>query len=122
MPHCILEYSSNVIDQPDMNQLLHRMHNVLMEAGTFRMADFKSRVIRHDVYFIGDGANNQAFVSLDLQVMAGKSDEQKVKLSKALVDVLQEAFAKTLKELRASISVQVSDVHKASYSKIQSPE
>lgn len=43
MPHCILEYSANVVDRPDVTRLLKEIHDALMATGLFTLTDIKWR-------------------------------------------------------------------------------
>ena len=69
MPHCILEASDNLLDQPDWTALLLDINRTLAATGLFQSADIKSRFLRHEVFAIGDGAPDQAFVTLNLQIL-----------------------------------------------------
>lgn len=115
MPHCILEYSSNVIDEPDWTRLLLDVHEALMSTGLFVRSDIKSRIVEHQRYVIGDGSQNRAFVSLNVQMLSGRPDETKRQVAEAALDLLSRAFAKTLSQLKCSISVQITDIHRPSY-------
>lgn len=115
MPHCILEASDNLLDQPDWRGLLQDINTTLVATGLFSAADIKSRFIRHEVFVIGDGTPNQAFVTLNVQILSGRSDEVKAQLSEALLPLLTGAFPRTLAERTCSLTVQISDLHRPSY-------
>jgi 5-carboxymethyl-2-hydroxymuconate isomerase len=115
MPHCILEYSNNIIDEPNWAELLKVLHEALMGTGLFVLADIKSRVIKHDIYFVGGGNADHAFVTLDVQILSGRSDETKSEISQAIQPILAQAFRQTFAQMRCSITVQVSDIHQPSY-------
>lgn len=120
MPHCILEASDNLLDEPDWPGLLADLHRTLVATGLFAEADIKSRVIRHATFRVADGAPDRAFVTLDVQVMEGRSDDVKASLSEALMPVLQRAFPRSAEGMRLNITVQISDLHRASYRRHQS--
>jgi len=115
MPHCILEYSANVVDQPDMTRLLVDIHDAIMATGLFTLADIKSRAIRHEQYVIGDGDTERAFVTLNVQILEGRSDEVKAQISEAALEVLKRAFPESLRQRKCSLTVQVSEIHRPSY-------
>jgi len=120
VPHCILEYSCNVADQVDPRQVLLDLHEVLAATGEFNRADIKGRAIEHQVFVVGDGAQDRAFVSLNLAILDGRSDELKTRISEQAAEILKRAFARTLAERRCSLTVQVSEMHRPSYQKIVS--
>jgi 5-carboxymethyl-2-hydroxymuconate isomerase len=121
VPHCLLEHSANLLDAPDWTGLLREVNRTLADTGLFTAADIKSRVIRHETFVIGDGAPDQAFVTLNLQILGGRPDEVKAGLSEALLAVLKPAFPLTAGKMRLSLTVQISDLHRPSYRRQTSP-
>lgn len=115
MPHCILEVSDNLLDAPDWGALLADLHRALAATGRVSEADIKSRVIRHGLFRVADGAPDRAFVTLDVQVLQGHDDAAKAAFSDALLPVLLGAFPRTAAGMRLNVSVQVSDLHRPSY-------
>lgn len=115
MPHCILEASDNLLDQPDWAGLLREINGTLVATGFFVESDIKSRLIQHGLFAIGDGAADQAFVTLNVQVLGGRTDEVKAQLSEALLQVLTRAFPRTFAQMKASLTVQITDIHRPSY-------
>ncbi|WP_306591336.1 5-carboxymethyl-2-hydroxymuconate Delta-isomerase [Geothrix sp. 21YS21S-4] len=115
MPHCILEASDNLLDQPDWGALLREIHRTLAATGLFQEADIKSRVIRPEAFRVADGAPDRAFVALNLQILAGRPDEVKSRVSDALMGVLAGAFPLSSAGMRLNLTVQISDLHAPSY-------
>ncbi len=120
MPHCILEYSNNIVDEPDFRGLLLEVHEALASTGLFKQADIKSRVIRHQRFVVGDGAPDRAFVTMNVCILSGRDDAVKAQLSGAVLRVLEGHFPRTFAEKRCSITVQVTDIHRDSYGKMVS--
>ncbi|MCP3924099.1 MAG: 5-carboxymethyl-2-hydroxymuconate Delta-isomerase [Desulfobacterales bacterium] len=117
MPHCILEYTDNIKDKPSWNQVFKELHKILVDTGEWIESDIKSRAIKHSEFYIGDGNPNQAFVTLNLQILNGRSDELKESVSKDALEILCNHFKSTIKSLQTSITVQISDIHTPSYSR-----
>jgi 5-carboxymethyl-2-hydroxymuconate isomerase len=88
---------------------------VIMNTGLFVLSDIKSRVIKHEQYLVGDGLDNQAFVTLNVQILTGRSDDVKSQISQAALAILAEAFPKTFAQMKCSITVQISDIDPPSY-------
>ena len=118
MPHCIIEHSDNIIDTVAWDSIFKNLHKILVDTGEFIEADIKSRVIKHNNFYIGDGNPNQAFVTLNIQLLDGRSDQFKKDLAQTTLNFLCKYFTKTLNKLKTSISVQISNIHRNSYSKI----
>jgi len=115
MPHCILEASDNLLDTPDWGALLASLHAALVGTGLFKEADLKSRVILHRHFRVADGAPDRAFATLDVQILEGRDDATKARISEALMAVLAGAFPRTAAAMRLNLTVQVSELHRASY-------
>ncbi len=120
MPHCILEHSNNIVDQPDFHKLLVQVHEFLAGTGLFKQADIKSRVVCHDLFVVGSGASDNAFVSMNVCIFSGRDDATKAQISQGVLKVLEQHFPRTLVERRCSITVQITAMHRNSYAKLAS--
>ncbi len=89
----------------------------MVDTCEIREDDLKSRAIEHNNFYIGDGNPNQAFVTLNIQLLDGRSDELKKELAQSALKLFSLYFEKTLVELQTSITVQISDIHRKSYSR-----
>lgn len=123
MPHLILEYSNNIRDELDLPKLLLDVHRAIVDTGIFKLKFFKSRVIKHDIFFIGDGSVDQAFVHLAIHTVSDRTgdDTRKAMITKAAMDVLREAFPKTFNEFECDLSVRITEVVPASYARLLTP-
>ena len=119
MPHLVLEYSANLPDRPDFRKVLLDLHEALMASALFERKDIKSRAVRHDAFAVGDGAEDRAFVALSIAILDGRPDEVKAALSEAALDVLLRAYPKLVGGGRGAISVEVRDLHRASYQRVR---
>jgi 5-carboxymethyl-2-hydroxymuconate isomerase len=118
MPHCILEYSANVVDTPDVAGLLRELHQRLAATGQFKLEDLKSRAIRHEAFAVGDGDPNRAFIALEICIFGGRDSATKRRIAEPATELLRAAFPRTLQERQCSITVRVSDIDRDSYQRI----
>ena len=119
MPHLVLEYSANVLDEPDLRRVLLDLHEAVMAAGLFERKDIKSRAVRHDVFAVADGAEDRAFVALSIAILDGRPDDVKAALAEAALEVLVGSYPKLVAGGRGAISVEIRDLHRASYRRVQ---
>ena len=98
MPHCILEYSSNINGKVNLKKLLHDINTMLDGTGVFNLMDVKSRAIEHDHYVVGDGDTNRAFVALTINIFSGRPDDVKVNIAESALQLLKDAFNTTLQK------------------------
>jgi len=122
MPHCILEYSSNIDDTINLKKLLHDINAMLANTGVFNLLDIKSRAVQHDLYIVADGDPNRAFVALTINIFGGRPDDVKANIAESALQLLKDAFNATLQEKKCSITVQIGDIHRETYRKITSGE
>ena len=120
MPHCILEYSDNIVENPDKNEILGEINKRLAETKLFSLNDIKSRILVHHDFVIGDGDRQRAFVTINLSILSGRDDETKKKLSDLLLKLLEEYFAESFSELKLSLTVQISELDKNRYGCLKS--
>jgi 5-carboxymethyl-2-hydroxymuconate isomerase len=119
MPHLVLEYSANLPDHPDLRRVLLGLHDALAASGLFERKDIKSRAVRHDVFAVADGEEDRAFVALSIAILDGRSDDVKAALSEAALDVLVRSFPRLAEGGRGALSVEVRDLHRASYRRVR---
>lgn len=119
MPHCILEYSNNIKDGPTHLSLLKQIHKTLFATGLFDLQDIKSRVLVHDKYLVGDGTEEWSFVALTVEILSGRDEQTKEKIAKACLKILEEHFLQSMSTQKFSLTVQIREIDKPSYSKIK---
>ena len=117
MPHLVLECSSNLPDSPDTGRLFSTLHRTLAESGPFNLSDMKTRLVRHQAFFVAENAAN-GFVHLELAILAGRDAAVKRAASDALLKVLEEHFPKSRASGHVAFSVEVREMERGSYSKI----
>lgn len=119
MPHCVLEYSSNIIDKPDKKELLSGLNHTLEGKGLFSMNDIKSRIIVHNDFVVGDGDPARAFVALNVSILTGRDDETKKMISNNCMDFLKSYFPLSQEKLKLSITVRISEMNLDSYARFR---
>jgi 5-carboxymethyl-2-hydroxymuconate isomerase len=117
MPHLVLEYTANVPDRPDLDELLHRLHDALAAAGPFELSKIKSRVVRHESFRAADGALDRSFVHLGAAVLDGRESEVLRSAADALLAVLCEAFPRARREQRCDVTLEIREMPRALYFK-----
>ncbi len=117
MPQIRLEYSANLKTSVNFSELLYGIHEITTKTIRCDINDCKSRIIAYDNYFIGKGEKNNAMVHLEINILEGRTDEQKSELAKLLLDYLESSFNNN-KELNIQITTEIKDIIKKNYHKI----
>lgn len=92
MPHVIVEYSANIEADITPQRLVEEIHQAAISSGVAEPVAVRTRLKRRDVYRVGDGAPENAFVHIDIRGRKGRSLEQK----KTMVQVVYDQANKTL--------------------------
>jgi 5-carboxymethyl-2-hydroxymuconate isomerase len=72
MPHFVLEYSGNILEEVDFKDLFKKLHTLLVDVDPFNLSDIKSRAIRHQDFHVANGQESNAFVHLTLSIFKGR--------------------------------------------------
>lgn len=117
MPHLVLECSANLADEPDVTDLLRRLHEALSASGPFDLDKIKSRALRHDRFHVADGAPDRAFAHLTVSVLEGREPAVLRRAAGALLAVLADAFAKARAEQRCDLTLEIREMPQTLYFK-----
>ena len=120
MPHAILEYSDNILDDADVVHMLGRLHELLVETGGCNLKEIKSRVYRVEHYRVGDGSESNAFAHLTIRVKEGRPPDMLKRMGEAALGLLEEHYARSLQEQRCDLTVEIHPMRRDSYFKTSS--
>lgn len=109
MPHCIIEHSSTInSDQLNNKVFLGALNSGLFEADG---RDIKVRSVAYEHY--QTGTTKEDFIHVTLRILSGRSDAHKATLSNTVMTQLE-----SLSLVDASITIEVVDMDRSSYSKV----
>jgi len=109
LPHCIVEYSGS-LKSVDINQKVFQgalASNLFGPDGS----DIKVRSIAYENYQTGSTKGN--FIHVTLRILSGRNDQDKLRLSRKVMSKLE-----SLQLADASLTVEVADIDRNSYSKL----
>jgi len=115
MPHCILEYSNNIVESSDWALVFEDVHEFLVGTGLFLIEDIKSRAVVREDFLVGDGAPDRAFVAMNLCILDGRDDEVKSLVSEGILEILKRHMIMACSDLRCSVSVRITEMQRGSY-------
>lgn len=113
MPHLVMEYSNSAEERLNMQGLLEDLHQVAIDSELFSINDVKSRAIRVHSWLVGDKGNSVDFIHLTVELLSGRTAEQKRELSRELMDILAEKASHI-----DSLTINVRDMEPESFQKI----
>jgi 5-carboxymethyl-2-hydroxymuconate isomerase len=109
MPHFIIDCSANVIEQESPEAIMQAVYDVAEATGLFAVNDIKVRLRPYQYFKLGRGKGN--FIHIFAYIMEGRSTEQKEKLSRRIIERLNEMFPAI-----SILSVNIGEFEKATYS------
>ncbi len=118
MPHFILEYSDNLLEDVDHRHLFRNLHQLLIDIGPFELSDIKSRAIAHKNFYVSDGDDANTFVHLTLSIFKGRELGIQQRIGKRLLAFLQNEFARSYTKLKCSITVEIKEINTDTYFKL----
>jgi len=122
MPHFVLEYSDNILEEVDFKDFFKKLHTLLVDVGPFNLSDVKSRAIRHQEFYVANGQESNAFVHLTLSIFKGRDLSIRQAVGERILAFLKGEFARSFEELSCSVTVEVREMQKETYFKATSGE
>jgi 5-carboxymethyl-2-hydroxymuconate isomerase len=111
MPHLVIEYSQDGHqDRFDAQALMLALHHTAAETGVMKAEDVKVRALPYADYLVA--GRRQGFCHVSVHLLAGRTSEQKVRLSTALRATMSDLLPHT-----ESLSVDIVDMDPESYKK-----
>jgi len=110
MPHCIIEYSSEVADQISIDRLMAAVHDGAFSSGLFPEYDIKTRAIAYASHRTGQ--TGDTFVHVAVHLLSGRDDAQKSDLGERVLARIEPLLPNVV-----SVGVEIVDIHRDSYRK-----
>jgi 5-carboxymethyl-2-hydroxymuconate isomerase len=118
VPQIAIEYSSSLAQAFEPNALALRLHQLIVETIDTELISCKTRLVEHRDTVIGDGAEDQAMLHLDIRILSGRSAEEKRRLGEAVHAAAVEAVEKP-EGLRLQVTAEVRELDRDNYHKLR---
>jgi 5-carboxymethyl-2-hydroxymuconate isomerase len=112
MPHVIIEYTDNIKDEINFQELLEKIHSCLIRySDVFPVGGIRSRAIELTHYRVADGQENDAFVHTTFKIGAGRSEELKQEITEALFETIKSFFEPLFQKRYLALSIELYEFH-----------
>ncbi len=118
MPQLVLEHSSNILEKKNLLDILKHLNNYLSENLPTELISCKSRTVECQTYCIGNGDQHNAFVHINLKVMAGRNIEKLNDVGKGMMEILKQYFTESKNKLNLQITLEISELQKTYFKNI----
>lgn len=118
MPHLTLEYSANLADEANIEQLCTSLAACLdaqreNDQRVFPLGGIRVRALRCEQYCIADGRPDAAFLHANLKIAAGRSDAVKKATGHALFEAIKQHFATEFEQHGLALSLEINEFSEA---------
>ena len=117
MPQLTLEYSNNLNQKINFNELFSKLHKVLEKLGDINIENCKSRATGQDTYYIGSGGQDKGFVHLTVKFLEGRTQELKNLIGENLLTELRNVYENISSKHQIQITVEILDIKQKDYFK-----
>ncbi|WP_261816163.1 5-carboxymethyl-2-hydroxymuconate Delta-isomerase [Vibrio gallicus] len=113
MPNLVMEYTQPIEDRLNVQGLLQDIHQVMLDSGLFDAASIKSRALRCHTWLVGEQEDDANFIHVTVELLSGRTEEQKRALSRELIQVLTRSS-----DWVESLTVNVRDMNRDCFQKV----
>lgn len=110
MPHLILEYSANVLEDDSFGELFEKCHGLLADSLPTERKSCVSRAIECTQYCVGEGRGDSAFIHVNLKVKAGRTFEVLKKTAEVILEAIKSHCHESMQQLNLKITMEVNEL------------
>ncbi len=110
MPHVIVEYSKQSVDDAQVGAILNTIHHAIAESGLFKADQIKTRAYGFDKFT--NAGESEPYIHIQARIKAGRDVDNK----KQLGDVILKGLS-TINIPVSVVTVEIIDMERESYGK-----
>lgn len=118
MPHFVIEYSANLEPDIELRAIVDTLHKSAADSGLFKIGGIRVRTLRHEIYKVGDGNPENAFMHIRVAILEGRAVEDRERLGNAVLAAVDALLANAHKRRGIALSVEIGEIdHNMSFKK-----
>jgi len=110
MPHLIIEYSANLDDDIDIDDLVRALHQTAAGIDALPTAGIRVRAARREHYRIADGHPDNSFINVTLRIAEGRPLEVQKEAGEALFATLKTFVSSTYNKRPMALSFEIQEI------------
>jgi len=110
MPHITIEYSANVADHHNVDELVQAVHQAALAHGLPPADGLRTRAERRDHYVVADGSSDLAFVAVAVRIGPGRDSQTKTSFLTALLDAAESQISSEGGPLAIAWSIELNEI------------
>lgn len=111
MPHLILEYSANLEDRLDIDELVNDLHVKAMTIDGLPVGGLRTRAAKREHYQVADRDPLNAFLHVILKLGHGRPEEKRKEFGQVLFEELCNLLEPVQSRSPLAISFEIQEVH-----------
>lgn len=116
MPHLTFEYTDNIKEEANIKELLIRANETLLRhRHIIPIGGLRTRAIELKDYCVADGSEDDAFVHAILKLGKGRTEEDIMKISDELFEMMKEHFAELFEKRYLALSLEIYEFTRPTY-------
>lgn len=113
MPHILIDYSANLDQLVDLNQVCNALLKEATQIDAFPMAGVRVRAVRVDHYAIADGNPDHAYLDMSIRLREGRSSDVKKDALMRLFSVAEKCLADAMTHHPIALSAEIREISDA---------
>lgn len=110
MPHITIDYSANLSDELEVQQLVDAVHQAAIDSGVFPIGGVRTRAEKREYYAVADSEPTNAFVAAQARIGAGRDADVKKAMGQAIFRAMCDALEPIYKVRPLAISFDISEI------------
>ncbi|WP_460422212.1 tautomerase family protein [Pseudomonas sp. ZL2] len=113
MPNITIEYTANIAEAVEANQLASKLHLAAHELGCFPSNGIRTFARSHDQYLVGHCRGSEAFIQIQVHIAPGRSRELLSQIMNTLFKAAVNAMAEQTVKRELGIQLEVTEFSSA---------
>jgi 5-carboxymethyl-2-hydroxymuconate isomerase len=110
LAHIVIEYSSNLLGQFDLDGFARAVHGAALATGVFPIGGIRTRAYEAKHYVIADGNPDNAFVHISLRVGHGRDVDTRKRACEAIFAVACQELGAVFERLPLGIALEMQEI------------
>lgn len=110
MPHFILEYSANLDNELQLDNLFQKLRDTAVETGVFPLGGIRFRAVRCEDYLIADGESDYSFIHMTAKIGHGREMAAQKAAADQVFATLTEALQSVYDSRALAISFEMTEL------------
>jgi 5-carboxymethyl-2-hydroxymuconate isomerase len=111
LAHIVIEYSSNLSGELDVQQLANAVHESALATGVFPIGGLRTRAYETQCYRIADGHSENSFVHFELRVGHGRDVATRQAACERIFATICEQLKELYERRPLGISLEMQELH-----------